>query len=259
MPGSASLMQVAASGMLAEQFHMELLSNNIANISTKGFKRTRATFQEVLQALPQPPAGTAQEELGRFGGVIPAGTQRLFTQGALQSSSNPWDLAIDGNGLFAVALPDGGTAYTRDGSFRIDAERQLVTADGHLLQPPIVVPDDAETVHVNPDGSVMVQRTGSAETETIGTITLTRFANPAGLEDIGHNLYQPTDASGMPTEGQAGADGFGEIVGQAREESNVDLSEEMTEMIVAQRAYSLAMRAVQTSDQMLALANELRP
>jgi len=259
MPGSAALMQVAASGMLAEQFHMELLSENIANINTKGYKRTRVTFQEVLRALPQPSTGTTQGELGRLGGVIPAGTQRLFTQGALQSSSNPWDLAIDGNGFFAIGLADGSTAYTRDGSFQIDAEGQLVTADGHLLQPPIVVPNDTETVHVNPDGSVMIQRTGSAETEQIGTITLTRFANPAGLENIGHNLYQPTDSSGTPTDGQAGADGFGEIVGQAREESNVDLSEEMTEMIVAQRAYSLAMRAVQTTDQMLALANELRP
>jgi len=259
MAGSSSaLMQVAASGMLAEQFHIEVLSNNIANINTPGFKTTRVNFQELVRAQTNT-GGGPQDELGRFGGVVPAATQRMFTQGALQESSNPWDMAIDGEGFFAITLPDGGTAYTRDGSFRLDANGQLVTAQGYPLKSKIAVPEDTTSVHVNPDGAVMIQRGNSSDTEQIGTISITRFANPEGLEATGHNLYQSTDASGVPNEGQADQNGYGQIVAQSQEESNVDLSKELTDMIVAQRAYSLAMRAVQTTDQMLALANELRP
>lgn len=254
----SALMQIAASGMLAQQFHMEMLTNNIANINTPGFKRSRVNFQEVLSAQAQT-GGVTQGELAGLGGVIPAGSQRMFSQGALHASENPWDLAIAGEGFFAVTLPDGSTGYTRDGSFQLNAEGQLVTAQGYPLKSPITIPEDTETVHVNPEGTVMIQRTDSTETEEIGTVSLTRFANPEGLEAMGSNLFLATDASGAAQEGQAAQGGFGEIVSQAREESNVDLSEEMTEMIVAQRAYSMALRAVQTVDQMLALANDLRP
>jgi flagellar basal-body rod protein FlgG len=254
----SALMQVAASGMLAEQFHIEALSNNIANMDTPGYKRTRVNFQEML-GTQTGGGGTTQGELIGLGGVMPTATQRVFTQGELRTTDNPWDLAIAGEGFFKVTLADGRSGYTRDGTFRPDATGRLVTAQGYSLDPPIAIPADTEQVHVNPDGTVMVKRVGSVETEQIGTIPLTRFANPEGLEAIGNNLYVATEASGTPEEGTARQNGFGEIVSQAREDSNVSLSEEMTEMIVAQRAYSLALRAVQTVDQMMALANELRP
>lgn len=249
-----SILRGAASGILAQQFQLDVIANNLANVNTNGYKRVRAALED----LPSEGAPFSDLPAGWSGGVVVGNTERIFTQGTLKTDGPPWELAIDGPGFFRVQLPDGRAAYTRDGGFRVDAQGHLVTADGYLLSPLVAIPADAGDFFVNPDGTVIAQRAGEPVGTQVGAIRLVQFANPQGLASLGNNVYVPSAASGPAREGAPGADGFGEIVCQALEGSNVDLGQEFTGAILAQRAYSMSVKALQTLDEMLGLANNLR-
>ncbi len=254
----STLLHIARSGLLARQTDIDVVANNIANLNTVGFKSSRAEFQELLgNQLQEPPVGSSRSS-GQAAGTLLAANQRLFDQGQIQLSEHTWDMAIEGEGFFQVQMPDGSIAYTRDGTFRLDGEGRLVTPDGYLLSPAITLPPDAEQTMVNPDGTVMARRRGEAEPQAIATINLARFVNPAGLEYVGDDLFKPTDASGQPQVGQPKTDGFGQVIGHALEASNVDLSDQIVELIAAQRAYTLMVRALESSDEMLGLASQMR-
>jgi flagellar basal-body rod protein FlgG len=254
----ASLLHIARSGLLAQQMDIDVVANNIANINTTGYKQSRAEFHELLNAQTgDPPAGSGRAA-GQAAGTRLAANRRLFDQGQIASSESPWDIAIEGEGLFQVQMADGSSAYTRDGSFRLDGEGRLTTADGYLLTPSITLPPDVEETVINPDGSVMVRRRGEMEPHTIGTITLARFPNPAGLENIGDNLFRVGDASGAAQLAPPGTGGLGQVVGHALESPNVDLSRQVVDLISAQRAYTMMVRALETSDQMLDLVSQMR-
>ena len=253
-----SLLHVARAGLRSQQTEIDVVANNFANINTIGYKRSRAEFHELLNdRLEAPPAGSGRTS-GQAAGTLLADNQRIFSQGLIQPSDREWDLAIEGEGFFQLQMPDGSTAYTRDGSFQLDGEGQLTNINGYFFLPNITLPPDTEQTLINSDGTVMVRRRGETEPETIATITLARFANNAGLEKIGENLFVPTDASGEAQVAQPGVDGQGQIVSRALEASNVELSNEVVDLIGAQRAYSLMVRAMETSDEMLSLANQVR-
>ncbi len=253
-----ALLQVARTGLLTQQFSIESISNNIANINTVGYKHSRAEFSEILSRVMQPPPAGSNRAAGQAAGAGLAANQRLFDQGQIEPTDRPWDLAIVGEGFFQIRMPDGSAAYTRDGGFRLDGEGRLTTADGYYMSPEIAVPPDAEDVVVTPAGEIMVRRRGETEPQTIATLTLARFINPAGLESIGDNLYNATAASGDPLVAEPQVEGMGRLISGALEQSNVDLSQEMVELISAQRAYSLMTRALKNSDQMLSLVNQMR-
>lgn len=253
-----ALLHIARSGMLAQQVGIDVTAGNIANINTVGYKRSRAEFHELLNAQLEAPPNGSGRNVGQAAGVLLADNQRIFRQGPIEPSEQIWDMAIEGEGFFQVRLPDGTTAYTRDGTFRLDGEGRLTNVNGYFFEPEIVVPPDMEDIMITTDGSIMVRRQGDVEPQTIATITLARFTNPTGLEKIGENLFQPSDASGTAQVAQAGSEGYGQIISQALETSNVDLSEEVVDLISAQRAYTLMVRAVETSDEMLSLANQMR-
>lgn len=237
------LLSLSRSGMLARLMDLEVVSHNLANVNTNGFKMARVNFQELLN----------QSELNA---LAPSATQNLMNPGSLRGTGNPLDLAIEGEGFFAVTLPDGRTAYTRDGAFLRDADNQIVNAAGLRLVWDGQLPATFDDVHVNPDGTVMVKQ-GSNWTQA-GRIPLTRFANPTALQGYGENAWLETEASGPAQAGAARADGLGTIHGNTLESSNVNLAEEMTHMIALQRAYSLSVRAFQQSDQMFGLAVQMR-
>ena len=253
-----TLLHIARSGMLSQQVGIDTIANNIANINTTGYKYNRAEFQELLNAQLQTPSANSNRASGQAAGTRLAATQRIFSQGEIQTSDQLWDMAITGDGLFQIQQPDGSIAYTRDGSFRLDGEGRLMTADGSLLSPVITLPPDMEEAVVKSDGNVMVRRKGQTEPQAIATITLAHFANFAGLNKIGDNLYQPTDVSGAAQIGQPGQNGLGQIISHALEGSNVDLSQQMVDLISAQRAYTLMIRAMETSNEMLGLVNQMR-
>lgn len=254
----SSMLYISRSALLTQQNYVDVIANNIANINTVGFKRTRAEFHELLSERIKDLPPDSNRGAGQAAGTSLNGTQTIFTQGILKATENPWDLAIEGSGFFQVQMPDGEVAYTRDGLFKLDADSQLINANGYFLTPPITVPPDAEEVMVAPDGVVMVRRMGEAEPTEIGEIQIAQFENPAGLTDIGENLYQPTDASGQAVLGQPQTDGRGQLIHYAYEASNVDLSQEIVDLITAQRAYTLSTRALQTTDEMLNMATQLR-
>ncbi len=253
----------AKTGLESQQVQMDVIANNLANVSTSGFKRSRAVFEDLLyQTIRQPGArSTTQTELPsgmQIGtGVRPVATERLHTQGNLQNTGNSRDLAINGNGFFKVLMPDGTTAYTRDGSFQIDADGQLVTASGYPIEPAITIPESALTVTVGKDGIVSVTEPGSPNVNQVGQLTLAMFVNPAGLESIGENLYLETGASGAPNENTPGLNGAGVVYQNYVETSNVNVVEEMVSMIQTQRAYEINSKAVKTSDEMLARLSQL--
>lgn len=252
-----ALLHIARAGLLSQQTNIDVIANNIANLNTTGFKRSRAEFQELLTAPAEtPPAGSGRGA-GQAAGTMLAANARLFGQGRIEYSEQAWDMAIEGEGFFQVTLPDGSVAYTRDGTFRLDSEGRLVNADGYLLAPGVTIPPDAEEALVDPEGAILVRRRGEAEPQTIATITLARFANPAGLENIGDSLFRPSEASGAALVGPAATGGLGQIIGHALESSNVDLSQQMTDLVGAQRAYGLMIRALQTSDEMLGMASQM--
>ncbi|MCQ4347301.1 flagellar basal-body rod protein FlgG [Pseudomonas stutzeri] len=253
----------AKTGLESQQVQMDVIANNLANVGTTGFKRSRAVFEDLLyQNLRQPGAKSSTENSLPSGlqigtGVRPVATERLHTQGNLQNTENSRDLAINGNGFFQVLLPDGSTAYTRDGSFQIDQNGQLVTASGYPLEPSITIPDNALSVTVAQDGVVSITEPGSTQTREVGQITLANFINPAGLQSIGENLYLETDSSGPRNESTPGLNGIGRLLQGYVETSNVNVVEEMVSMIQTQRAYEINSKAVQTSDEMLARLTQL--
>ncbi|MBD3182239.1 flagellar basal-body rod protein FlgG [Candidatus Poribacteria bacterium] len=254
----------AASGMAAQQLNTDVIANNLANVNTTGFKRSRADFQDLLYQTVRP-AGTsnaagAQIPVGiQVGhGTRPIAIQKMFAQGDYQETGNPLDLVIEGDGFFQVMMPDGSTSYTRAGSFKSDSQGRIVTSDGFLMKDQITLPQDAQSIAVTADGTVQATVPGQMEPQQLGVIELARFTNPAGLQDIGRNLYVPTAASGNAITGTPGMNGFGTVIQKFLEMSNVKVVEEMVNLIVAQRAYEINSKAIQTADEMLNIANNLR-
>ena len=254
---------IAKTGLEAQQTQLDVITNNLANVNTNGFKRSRAVFEDLLyQNIRQPGAQSSQQtqlpsglQLGT--GVRTVASERLFTQGNLQLTGNDKDVAVQGIGLFQVLLPDGSTAYTRDGSFQVDSQGQLVTSSGYIVQPAMTVPSDALSLSVSRDGIVTVTQPGSVTANQIGTFELASFINPAGLEAKGENLYVETAASGAPIVNVPDSNGMGYLVQRYVETSNVNVVEEMTNMIQAQRAYEISSKAVTTSDEMLQKLSQL--
>ncbi|MDR5866465.1 flagellar basal-body rod protein FlgG [Halomonas koreensis] len=253
----------AKTGLESQQVKLDVISNNLANVNTNGFKQSRAVFEDLLyQNLRQPGAqNNAQDSLPsgmQVGtGVRPVATERLHTQGGLEQTGNSRDLAIEGRGFFQVQMPDGTTAYTRDGSFQLDQNGQMVTANGYPLEPAIIVPANALSVSIGEDGIVSVKTPGNSQSEEIGQITLSTFVNPTGLESLGGNLYAETTASGPRTENVPGINGAGNVLQNYVETSNVNVVKEMVSMIQTQRAYEINSKAVKTSDEMLARLAQL--
>ncbi len=256
----------AASGMTGQQFNIDTISNNLANVNTTGYKQMRPDFEDLLyQTLRL--AGTPSTEVTvvptgiQVGhGVKPGATQKIYTQGALQATGNTADIAIEGEGFFRVLQYDGTYGYTRDGSFKIDANGQFVNSNGYRLMPEVVLPEGFlnDSVAISQDGRITVKVAGSDDPIEVGQLELYRFVNPAGLQAIGENLVVQTNASGEPITGRPGFDGMGKTLQKYLEMSNVSVVKEMVNMIVAQRAYELNSRAIQTSDSMLATATTLK-
>lgn len=254
---------IAKTGLDAQQTQMDVISNNLANVSTTGFKRARAVFEDLLyQTIRQPGAQSSEQtqlpsglQLGT--GVKPVATERVFTQGNLQQTGNAKDVAIQGNGFFQVLMPDGSTTYTRSGSFQVDSNGQMVTSSGYTVQPAITIPPDTQTLTIARDGTVSVQQAGSATPVTVGTLQLAMFVNPAGLQSLGENLYGETASSGTPSPNAPGSNGAGLLNQGYVETSNVNVVEELVNMIQTQRAYEINSKAIQTSDQMLQRLTQL--
>lgn len=256
-------LHIARTGMDAQQNQLDVISNNLANVATSGFKKSRAVFEDLLyQVIRQPGAQSTQQTQLPSGlqiglGVQTVATERLFSQGNLQATGNPFDLAINGKGFFQVLMPDGTTAYTRDGSFQIDSQGTLVTASGYQVQPNITLPADMVTVTIGRDGTVSVVQAGNNTPNNIGQLQLASFINPAGLQSLGENLFAETAASGAPQPNIPGTNGLGLLNQAMVETSNVNVAEELVNMIVSQRAYELNSRAISTSDQMLQRLTQL--
>ncbi|PZP63007.1 MAG: flagellar basal-body rod protein FlgG [Azospira oryzae] len=254
---------IANTGLDAQQTQMDVIANNLANVSTNGFKRSRAVFEDLLyQTLRQPGAQSSQQTQIPSGlqigtGVRPVATERIHTQGNLQQTGNALDVAIQGPGFFQVLLPDGTTAYTRDGSFQADANGQLVTASGYPVQPAITIPANAISITIGKDGTVSVVQPGSAIPIQVGSLQLATFVNPAGLQSYGENLYLETAASGTPNVNTPGTNGAGLLNQGYVETSNVNVVEELVSMIQTQRAYEINSKAIQVSDQMLQRLGQL--
>ncbi len=249
---------IAATGMLAQQMNVDVISNNIANLSTTSYKRNRAEFHDLLYQ-SQVRAGTSSSDAGT---IVPTGVQvglgvksgaiyRNHLQGGLQQTGNTFDLAISGKGYFQVTLPNGDPAYTRAGSFQVNADGEIVTAQGYSVSPGVTIPQDANTIDINRNGEVIVTTDASTTPQNLGQLDLVNFVNEAGLQALGNNLYQETEASGTPITGLAGDDGFGELEQGFLEISNVDAVVELTTLITAQRAYELNSRVIRTTDEML--------
>jgi flagellar basal-body rod protein FlgG len=252
---------VAKTGLDAQQMRLAVVSNNLANVNTTGFKRSRAVFEDLLyQNVRQVGAQSSQNTqlpsgLSLGTGVRPVATEKLFTQGNLVQTSNPLDMAIQGRGFFQVTTPDGTLAYTRDGSFQVDAQGQMVTSNGYILQPAITVPQNTISVTVGSDGVVSALVAGSTAPTQIGNLQLADFINPTGLQPMGENLYRESTASGSPQTGNPGLTGLGTLVQGSVESSNVNVVEELVNMIETQRAYEMNSKAIATADQMLQYVN----
>jgi flagellar basal-body rod protein FlgG len=248
---------ISKTGLDAQQTQMDVIANNLANVSTNGFKRTRAVFEDLLyQNIRQPGAQSSQQtqlpsglQLGT--GVRSVATERNFSQGNLQETGNSKDVAIQGEGFFQVLLPDGATAYTRDGSFQVDSQGQLVTASGFAIQPAISIPADATSITVGRDGTVSITQAGDATVTEVGALQLATFINPAGLMAKGENLFVETSASGNANTNTPGTNGSGTLAQGFVETSNVNVVEELVNMIQTQRAYEINSKSITTSDQML--------
>lgn len=248
---------IAKTGMEAQQMQLDTISNNLANVGTNGYKRSHAVFEDLMyQNLRQAGANDSEQTQVPTGlqvglGVRSVATSRNFSQGSLQQTTNSLDIAIQGHGFFQVTMPDGTTGYTRDGSFQVDQNGQMVTNNGMVLQPGITIPSNAQSVTIGQDGTVSITVAGQTAVQTQGQLQLATFVNPAGLEPRGQNLYAETAASGSPVAGAPGADGMGTLRQGFVETSNVNVVEELVAMIQTQRAYELNSKAIQASDQML--------
>lgn len=253
----------AASGMHAETLNMDVIANNLANINTAGFKKSRAEFQDLIyQTLREPGArSTIATEIPtgmQVGlGVKPAAVNRIFSQGSFKHTGSPLDWVIEGDGFFQVTTPDGTIAYTRNGNFNRDSTGRIVTHDGYPLEPTITIPADAISVTVGSDGTVSVLRPGETTATEVGSIQLAKFINPAGLKSLGKNLFLNTTSSGDPIQGTPGLEGMGTLAQGFQELSNVDIVEELVGMIVAQRSYETSSKAIRAADQMLKNAIQL--
>jgi flagellar basal-body rod protein FlgG len=253
---------VSKTGLAAQDLNLTTISNNLANVSTTGFKRDRAEFQDLLyQIRRQPGADSSQDtqlptglQLGT--GVRIVGTAKLFSQGSLQTTEQPLDMAVNGRGFFQVLQPDGSVSYTRDGTFHLDSNGQLVTAQGYALEPAIVLPAEVKSLTVGEDGTVSVVVSGTAAAQVIGNIQTADFVNPAGLQAIGNNLFLETGASGAPQVGTPGLTGLGSVLQNTLENSNVSTVEELVNMITTQRAYEMNSKVISTADQMLGFLSQ---
>ncbi|GAA8618387.1 flagellar basal-body rod protein FlgG [Helicobacter pylori] len=254
----------ATSGMLAQQTHIDTTSNNIANVNTTGFKKSRADFNDLFyQAMQYAGTNTSNTTLSPDGmevglGVRPSAITKMFSQGSPKETENNLDIAITGKGFFQVQLPDGTTAYTRSGNFKLDEQGNLVTSEGYLLIPQITLPEDTTQVNIGVDGTVSVIQGLQTTSNVIGQITLANFVNPAGLHSMGDNLFSITNASGDAIVGNPDSQGLGKLRQGFLELSNVRLVEEMTDLITAQRAYEANSKSIQTADAMLQTVNSLK-
>ncbi|GAA6924151.1 flagellar basal-body rod protein FlgG [Helicobacter pylori] len=254
----------ATSGMLAQQTHIDTTSNNIANVNTTGFKKSRADFSDLFyQAMQYAGTNTSNTTLSPDGmevglGVRPSAITKMFSQGSPKETENNLDVAITGKGFFQVQLPDGTTAYTRSGNFKLDEQGNLVTSEGYLLIPQITLPEDTTQVNIGVDGTVSVTQGLQTTSNVIGQITLANFVNPAGLHSMGDNLFSITNASGEAIVGNPDSQGLGKLRQGFLELSNVRLVEEMTDLITAQRAYEANSKSIQTADAMLQTVNSLK-
>jgi flagellar basal-body rod protein FlgG len=252
-----SSLWVAKTGLDAQQTRMDVISNNLANANTTGYKSARASFQDlVYQNLRQPGGQTTEQTQAPSGlmlgtGVRVAGSEKLFTQGNIEQTGNSLDLAIQGRGFLQVTMPDGTIAYTRDGSLHMDQNGQIVTANGYAVDPAVSIPANAQSVTIGSDGTISVSLPGQAATQQIGTVQLADFINPAGLQPNGDNLYLETASSGSPQIGQPGLNGLGTLAQGALESSNVNVVEQMVDMIETQRTYEMNSKAVSAADSML--------
>ncbi len=247
----------AASGMVAQQTHIDTIAHNMANVGTTGFRRQRAEFQDLIYQNVRTAGGRTGD-----GGTLPTGvqigqgtrtvsTEFMHTQGALQSSGNPLDVAIEGDGFFQITRPGGDVAYTRAGNFKLDNNGRLVTVDGMPLEPSITIPQDATSITISPDGTLSVTQPGSTQTMELGQLQIARFPNPGGLQALGRSLFRPTSASGQPLVVQPGQEGAGTLSQGFLEGSNVEVVNEMIDLISSQRAYEINQRVIQASDDML--------
>ena len=256
-------LRTAATGMAAQQTRVEVISNNLANVNTTAFKRSRAHFEDLLYQTIQAEGGEVATGVGTTPGIqIGRGTrlaavQRIDLQGAIEQTGRPLDLAIEGDGYFQIQQPDGSSVYTRDGSFTVSSEGALVTSGGYLVEPGITIPTDARDISISSTGVVSVSTQMDAQPVEIGRIELVRFANNAGLRALGQNLYAETASSGEPMAGYAHGDGFGRILQGGLEASNVEIVQEMVDMITAMRAYEINSKAVQSAEEMTKIANGL--
>ncbi|MCO6432472.1 MAG: flagellar basal-body rod protein FlgG [Deltaproteobacteria bacterium] len=254
----------SATGMNAQELNIDVISNNLANVNTTGYKKSRADFQDlVYQYLLEPGAPTSANSSNPSGiqvglGVKTAAVQKIFGQGDLTSTNNPLDVAIEGDGFFQVTLPDGTTAYTRAGAFALNDQGQIVTSEGYVVDPGITVPAEAVSVTIGEDGIVGVKLPGTPQVSEVGQFSAVRFANNSGLKAIGRNLYQETSSSGTPTTGTFSEDGVGRLQQGFLESSNVSVVEQVVNMITAQRAYEAASKGIQTADDMLNQAINLK-
>ncbi|WP_120935751.1 flagellar basal-body rod protein FlgG [Helicobacter pylori] len=254
----------ATSGMIAQQTHIDTTSNNIANVNTTGFKKSRADFNDLFyQAMQYAGTNTSNTTLSPDGmevglGVRPSAITKMFSQGSPKETENNLDVAITGKGFFQVQLPDGTTAYTRSGNFKLDEQGNLVTSEGYLLIPQITLPEDTTQVNIGVDGTVSVTQGLQTTSNVIGQITLANFVNPAGLHSMGDNLFSITNASGEAIVGNPDSQGLGKLRQGFLELSNVRLVEEMTDLITAQRAYEANSKSIQTADAMLQTVNSLK-
>lgn len=254
---------IAKTGLDAQQTQLDVISNNLANVSTNGFKRSRAVFEDLMyQTLREPGSQSSQQTQVPSGlqvgtGVRPVSTVRVFTQGNLQKTENALDLAVNGQGFFQVLMPDGTTSYTRDGSFHVDSQGAMVTSNGFHVQPQITIPANVLSITVGQDGVVNALKAGSPIPTQIGQLQLANFINPAGLKALGQNLYSESAASGAPQANTPGSNGLGMLMQGYVETSNVNVVEELVSMIQTQRAYEINSKAIQTSDQMLAKLAQL--
>ncbi|NNF99235.1 MAG: flagellar basal-body rod protein FlgG [Desulfobacteraceae bacterium] len=254
----------AASGMQAQNITIDVISNNLANVNSTGFKRSRADFQDLLYETLKPPgvasSAATQVPTGiQIGhGTRPVATQKLFMQGDFKHTQNDLDMAIEGRGFFQVLQPNGDIGFSRAGSFKVDAEGRVVTSDGYPMEPELSLPIDTMSISVGADGTISVIQAGETTPTIVGNIELASFVNPSGLQSIGRNTYLATSASGDAATGNPGEDGFGTIAQGYLELSNVSIVDEMVNMITAQRAYEINSKAIQASDDMLQIANNLK-
>jgi flagellar basal-body rod protein FlgG len=252
-----SALWVSKTGLAAQDTSLRTISNNLANVSTVGYKRERAMFRDLLYQIQEQPGGLSSQDttlpsgLQLGTGVEVGATQKIFTKGDLQTTEQPLDLAIDGRGFFQIAMPDGSLTYTRDGQFQLSEEGDVVTAEGYRLEPSLNIPAETQSLTIAADGTVTAMLAGDTGVTQLGGIQLADFVNPAGLQAIGGNMFRETPASGSPLTGDPGGNGLGRLLQGNLENSNVNVVEEMVNMVSTQRAYEMNSRVVSTADQML--------